>query len=91
MGLDTESEGVREKLCGTSSSRNTVFDISKRVGRDESKRIRRSINDSEPLQLIGIQTNSSDGQVSTGLQKSKMKSLLQYCECTTGLALQVFN
>lgn len=52
-----------------SSSRNRVFDISKRVGRDESKRIRWSINDLEPLQLIGIQTNSSDGQVSTGLQE----------------------
>lgn len=77
--MDTESEGVRGKPCGTSSSRNTVFDISKRVGRDESKRIRRSINDLEPLQLIGIQTNSSDGQVSTGLQESEMKSFLQYC------------
>lgn len=62
-----------------SSGRNRVFDISKRVGRDESKRIRGSVNDLEPPQLIGIQTNSSDGQVSTGPRESKMKGLVQYC------------
>lgn len=55
---------MREKLCGKRSSRNTVFDKSKRVERNESKRIRRSINDLEPFDLVGIQTNSGGGQVS---------------------------
>ena len=46
-------------MRGERRGRNTGFDESQKVARNESKRIKRSINDSEPFDLVGIQTNSS--------------------------------